>query len=1491
MRCVGSQFMWPVSWLGARCLMPVVVVVAFAAGLVMPAGAAADPLANLGSFGSPNGVAGGQLTAPRGLAVNRSGVGASAGSVYVSELTNQRISQFTADGVFVRAWGFDVIVAARPDTSVPPNSNGTGFEICDVTNGNVASDCKAGAAVGGAAGQLANPLGIAIDQSNGYLYVPSANNRRVDVFSGAGQFAGAFGWNVAPDGSPGDTPSDQAEVCTTTCQTAGTAGGDAGRFGALLPSVPAVDPSVPGRVLVPDTGNLRVAQYSTTIAGGVLTAATFDKAFGWDVIPGGAAALESCTIVTTCQASQPVAGGNNPGQFTSGGSPGAVAVDSTGAIYVTSGPLTTGTCSTATPCRIQKFAADASSVTNFGPSSGAGQLTFTSGTAVTTAAFNVAIDPDNDHVFVQRRTSATGYQVLEYDSDGNHLETHPQGDALTTVSGNNNAPGLAIGANRVYALLGATAGAGQSRVFVLGPVPDPEVAMDSVTDVGASTATFDGSVTIPSPGFATTYHFEYSSNGVAWTSVPVPDESIGNATTGTYPVDLAVTGLQPCTVYLARVVASTGNAGVASNTVPFTTDCVAPRVADTFVEEVTETGARLGAYVDPEGSATTYHFEWGTEPCSDVPNPCAEAPVFERQLGAGNTPVMAKEPISDLSTAATYHYRVVATNAEETIYGPDRSFETLNDCGLTQDRCYELVSPPNKGPVGAGGETAAVGQEPRFQAAPGGSALQYVLSYGLPDATAGEEQPYLAQRGPSGWTSTQLGAPALIASPGGSGGLHSRGRAYSSDLSCGIFASDQPLADGVPQAVLDAGHSLLYSRGVAGSWTTITDRMVTFPALLGDALSQGYSVIGMSEGPSPGACERVVFRTRFEYEGVPAAGLFKTYVWENGTLEQVAVIPGPVGPGCPGGACVAQAVPGQPISPDDPSSGSANEFASANVWNAVSDDASRVFFTAISRVGGDLGQQSVFLREQGTSVAVDVSQSKTGQPNDDDSTYQTASVDGSRVFFIARSGLAPNDPSPALASGCDNRTIGTGSGDVGAGCDLYQFSVGDDGVAGTVDDELTDVSVPDPEIVNSGRAGVLGVMGSSDDGTHVYFAARGRLVAGEGYSQAENLARDEYSVYLWNEGEVSYVGQVGNRQEDKTILVTTLGDAGDGSWTSQVSPDGRYFAFESSASPTAYDTGGKREAYFYSADSGRLECLSCRRDGQPSADLTTDKYFTPGYAYAKSLAPPRSLVVDSDGTVRVFFISRDRLASGAIQGRQNLYEWKDGQVSFLATSEPGKGLLDLQYAGASATGDDVYFTTIDRMSWEDTDGNMDVYDARVGGGFVEPLPGPDACDPLTQGACQSGGSTSTDPTVETEKVTPSDPAVEPRTVLSVRALSSVQRARLAAGRRVRLLVRSNRPGTVEVRGTATVAGLRARVLSASVDMPNAGRYAVAVSLSRQARQRLRRVGRLRVTLSVGLAGSRDDQVRLVTLRSKDAGQGKNARQRVRRTNSDRRAGR
>ena len=68
-----------------------------------------------------------------------------------------------------------------------------------------------------------------------------------------------------------------------------------------------------------------------------------------------------------------------------------------------------------------------------------------------------------------------------------------------------------------------------------------------------------------------------------------------------------------------------------------------------------------------------------------------------------------------------------------------------------------------------------------------------------------------------------------------------------------------------------------------------------------------------------------------------------------------------------------------------------------------------------------------------------------------------------------------------------------------------------------------------------------------------------------------------------------------------------------------------------------------------------------------------------------------------------------------INGKADVYMWEDGELSLIST---GKAARPSKFVDASADGDDVFFTTRERLVGADVDDQVDVYDARVGGGFA-----------------------------------------------------------------------------------------------------------------------------------------------------------------------------
>ena len=182
--------------------------------------------------------------------------------------------------------------------------------------------------------------------------------------------------------------------------------------------------------------------------------------------------------------------------------------------------------------------------------------------------------------------------------------------------------------------------------------------------------------------------------------------------------------------------------------------------------------------------------------------------------------------------------------------------------------------------------------------------------------------------------------------------------------------------------------------------------------------------------------------------------------------------------------------------------------------------------------------------------------------------FQSESSDGSRVFFSTNERLTA-DSSPDED-------------------DLYECAMID--VAGKLACKLTDLTVSE----NAGENADFEVsMGASEDGSYVYFVAKGVL--------AHNALGVEpgHHLYVRHNGTTTYIATLSPSDEAWEILIF-LGEL---VRSAQVSPNGRYVAFASEGSLTGYDnrdaSSGEpdREVYLYDAESNRLVCASCNPTG------------------------------------------------------------------------------------------------------------------------------------------------------------------------------------------------------------------------------------------------------------------------------------------------------
>jgi hypothetical protein len=238
---------------------------------------------------------------------------------------------------------------------------------------------------------------------------------------------------------------------------------------------------------------------------------------------------------------------------------------------------------------------------------------------------------------------------------------------------------------------------------------------------------------------------------------------------------------------------------------------------------------------------------------------------------------------------------------------------------------------------------------------------------------------------------------------------------------------------------------------------------------------------------------------------------------------------------------------------------------------------------------------------------------------------------------------------------------------------------------------------------------VLGVLGASADASSVYYL-------------------DATGVKLFHEG----------------TTIPVAADAAPSSYppatgTARVSADGRHLAFLSSESLTGYESLGTQELYLYSASApgpGSLLCASCNPTGARPVGLSTVPGAISNGSEVKTYKPR---VMDTQGS-RLFFDSQDALSAKDSNAEPDVYEWRAQGVGGCAKAagcvaliSSGRGAEPSRFIDASADGADVFFLAPDSLVSSDP-GSLDLYDARIGGGFPEPTPPipcfGDACQPL-----------------------------------------------------------------------------------------------------------------------------------------------------------------
>ena len=246
--------------------------------------------------------------------------------------------------------------------------------------------------------------------------------------------------------------------------------------------------------------------------------------------------------------------------------------------------------------------------------------------------------------------------------------------------------------------------------------PTPIVTTGLAVNVESNAATVWG--TVDDRGEAATYRFDYGTS-TNYTSQTI-SEPVSDSNSSPTSVDARLTGLSPNTIYYYRIEATDawGTSYGADQTVTTTggTQSSPPAVATGSASGVEADSATVAGAVNPSGTATTYHFDYGTST-----NYTSQAPAPpDPSAGSGTTAQTESISLTGLSPNTVYHYRIEAANASGTNYGADQTFTTT---GGTQSSPPAVATGSASG-VGVGSAIVAGAVNPN------GTATTYHFDYG-----------------------------------------------------------------------------------------------------------------------------------------------------------------------------------------------------------------------------------------------------------------------------------------------------------------------------------------------------------------------------------------------------------------------------------------------------------------------------------------------------------------------------------------------------------------------------------------------------------------------------------------------------------------------------------------------------------------------------------------------------------------------------------------
>lgn len=1204
--------------------------------------------------------------------------------------------------------------------------------------------------IGSAAGQVFYAAGMATDPNTGHVYISDGGggNNRIDEFTAWGTFIKAFGWDVAPGavneeqevtvrGSAGqfrltfgaattgdlpyNAPANAAEGLESVEAALNGLSSISGGGGSVGVAIGSRDTSSTRYVVTFSGGPLGgndiqqlSAENGTTPLSGGTPASGVKVETRADGTPGGTG-LESCTAASGCQKG---AGGSGAGQmFANSG----IAIAPNGDIYVREADQN---------YRVQKFdpagrfilmsggKVDKTTGANVctaesGDTCGAGVDGTGEGEFSKTFSGGIAINAAGD-VF-----SSDFERIQEFESNGTFKAEIPtpglaaralsidtqSGDIYVTFA--TPAQNLEIKEN-VYWL-----DANGSQLGTL-PLKNPDFV---ATDPSGNVYAIDANDNSHHEQRVLEFNNQGSQIGELLREIEV-DQTTNHVTLRALATNkigdlyVAASGGSGEELGHPAFVRAYGPPPTAFEPPP----SVAPTIESQFAVSVDPEDAMVRAQINPHFWAdTTYYVEYGVGKCSeggcDHKQPLLSGTTLTSKVV--DEPVSASVLLEPLAPNTTYHYRFVsesggggpvrgsggttehdgAEGTLKTFSFPtsdgasclNQAFRTSRSAGLPDCRAYEMVSPVEKNNGDIVTRIDITGFDTYLeQSSLSGDALTYSSYRAFGDASnASYASQYIATRTANGWGTRSLAAPRGSAIYGIGQAADNEFKAFSPDLSNAwlVRGADPILAPGAVE-----GFPNLYRRdnssGKYEALSTVVPPNLEASQYLPEL--QGYSADGST----------AVIRLTHTPSG-DASGPPRVYEVRDGEMKLACVLPNGT---AFGGNCSA----GYQTWP--------SEFTdrSARVHHALSEDGSRLYWTAMSSSPEVGGAGKIYLRLSGETT-LPVSEAASSQP----ARFWDASADGSRALFTI--------------------TAGSKAGT------LYEYDL----------DEGTATSI-------AGK--VSGVVAVGEDLSYSYFVSEEEIEE-EGTPGKPNL-------YLHHEGANTFIATLSTTDVSKDVTPTDI--AIEPLYhAARASANGKSLAFISTQELTGYDNAdvntGKpdSEVYVYDAGSGEVSCVSCNPSGARPAGRFVSAPGGFQLDTAASIPAATGLFyvphAISDGGARLFFNSYDALVPEDTNGKEDVYEWEGAGVGSCEESSrffsaanngcvnlisSGESPSDSRMVDASPDGSDVFFATNASLLPQDP-GLIDIYDARQGGGFSPQPSPPAACEGE---ACQGQLAQPNDPT-------------------------------------------------------------------------------------------------------------------------------------------------